>query len=156
MNVYTGFPTVATLSNQIIGTILDSSSTCYPGFGLDSNNGIILYNSPAQIPVDQQSSASNFDMSQPCAWSVPICDYGAWSAQMKTQQATGTPEFYSPFSGEMLTTAANYCAYNFGFISETKFCGDVTVQVPIGHVTEPRTYDTCTPWSPSKVMQISS
>ncbi|MCJ1434385.1 hypothetical protein MMC27_003753 [Xylographa pallens] len=156
MNVYTNFPTVATLSNQTIGTILESSSTCYPGFGLNGNNGIHLYNSPAQLPADQQSSALYFDMLRPCAWSVPICDYGAWSAQMATQQASGTPEFYSPSNGERLTNTAIYCAYNFGFISETQFCGDVTMQVPFGHVTEPRTYDMCTEWAPSKVMQISS
>ena len=153
LEVYSNFPSVAPLSNSTNADILASSSSCYPGFGVNTND-IALYDSNPEVPSNPQTPDIYFDMTSPCAWSVPICDYTAWSTQMLSQQKTAVTSPYSPSSGEMLINTASYCAYNFGFVSEALFRGSVVEEVNEGHGTETKTVDSSTNWTPKPTMTI--
>ena len=78
MQVYNSFPNVTSDLNTTSQAILEPSDSCYTGFGVDTTY-IQLYSEPPLLPNNVQTLNLAFDMTQPCAWSVPICDWSTWN-----------------------------------------------------------------------------
>ena len=123
---------------------MQSSSDCYPGFGVDTDD-ITLYNSPPQYPVNPNSAQVAFDMTEACTWSLPICDYNTWHASLKGQ---GPPSSYSLSDSDNLINAAWYCAYNMDMVPESDYCS-TQVSYTGGRASEPIYNHGCQSWPPS-------
>ncbi|MCJ1283597.1 hypothetical protein MMC26_002928 [Xylographa opegraphella] len=137
-DVYSLFPSVIQTVQANRTQILESSSKCYPGFGVSTMN-IQLYHSPDVLPTIVSPGEIYFDMTQPCAWNVPICDYSTWYALAKH---SGPPTGYNPSNREKLTNTAQYCAWNMNMINAGSKSG-VTIPVDKG-----------TSWKPTPVATV--
>lgn len=127
-----------------------------PGFGT-STFSISLYNSAIQVPQWQKTPTEsgsylpNYDMTQACAWSVPICDYSTWKSLSKQ---AGWPGYNpSPTINDGILNTAWYFAYNLNFTPEAYFCADY--QGSNGPYGAPPPLHSCQNWFPKRVVNLS-
>ncbi|KAL8822809.1 MAG: hypothetical protein Q9191_006462 [Dirinaria sp. TL-2023a] len=151
IQVYYPFQNVTNILQTNLVSVASSSYACYMPFDRVDTT-INLYQNPPQQPINANTSDVKFDMTQPCAYNVPVCEWGQWYGVMQGQKPDSQ---YLPSDKyfDDLHNLAWWCAYNFGFTPQVSYCGDVTHLS--GPFSPPIVQHECYNWKPAKTFNVN-